>query len=61
VTDGAVSTWLVHQAAGMISAQCEVATDEALVILRNLAVDEDRSLAELANAVVERRFRFAEP
>jgi hypothetical protein len=49
---------VVHQAVGMVSVQLSIGVEEALVILRARAIVTGQQLAELAAAVVERRFRF---
>ncbi len=49
---------VVHQAAGMMSAQLEVSVAQALVRLRAYAFSHDRRLIEVAEAVVARRLRF---
>ena len=51
---------VVHQAAGMVSAQLEVGVAEALVRLRAYAFATQRPLAEVAADVVARRLRLAE-
>jgi hypothetical protein len=48
----------VHQAAGMISVQLEVAQGEALIRLRAYAFSHRRALAEVAADVVARRLRL---
>jgi GAF domain/ANTAR domain len=48
----------LHQATGMISAQLDVAMDDAFARLRARAFAEQRPLSELAAAVVARRLRF---
>lgn len=50
---------IVAQASGMVSVQAACTVDEAFVRLRERAVSMDRTLAEIATAVVERRMRFA--
>lgn len=50
----------VHQATGMVQAQLDVPTAEALLALRARAFVEGRTVAELASDVVERRLRFGE-
>jgi ANTAR domain len=49
---------VVHQAAGMVSVQLGVPVDEALVRLRAHAFRHDRSIADVARDVIERRIRF---
>jgi hypothetical protein len=48
----------LHQATGMISAQPDVAMDDAFARLRARAFADQRPLAELAADVVYRRLRF---
>jgi hypothetical protein len=55
---GADLRFVVHQAAGMVSAQLEVSVGEALVRLRAYAFANDRLLTDVANEVVARRLRF---
>ena len=50
--------YVVHQAAGMVSAQLEVTIVQALVRLRAYAFGNQRLLAEVAADVVARRLRF---
>lgn len=50
--------WVVHQAAGMVSAQLEVDVAQAMVRLRARAFADDRPLADLSRDVVDRRVRF---
>lgn len=50
--------YVVHQAAGMISAQLGVSVAQALVRLRAYAFSHQRLLAEVAADVVARRLRF---
>ena len=49
----------VHQATGMILAQLDVTADEASLLLRAHAYASGRTVAEVANDVVERRLNFA--
>jgi len=49
---------VVHQAAGMASAQLRVSVDEALLRLRAQAFANDRQVADFARDVVDRRVRF---
>jgi GAF domain-containing protein len=53
--------FVVHQAAGMVSVQLGIPVAEALVRLRARALSTGRSVSEVADAVVARRFRFADP
>ena len=50
--------FVVHQAAGMVSAQLDVTLTEALIRLRAYAFANDRPLTEVAEDVVARRLRF---
>ncbi len=52
---------VVHQAAGMVSVQLDVAVTEALVRLRAHAFATEQSLNDVATAVVSRQLRFAPP
>jgi hypothetical protein len=49
---------IVHQAAGMVSAQISVSVDDSLVLIRAYAFAEDQPITEVAAAVVERKLRF---
>ena len=51
--------YVLHQAAGMVSAQLEVSVGEALVRLRAHSFGVERSLAAVAADVVGRRLRLA--
>jgi len=55
---GADFRYVVHQAAGMVSAQLEVSITEALIRLRAHAFVSERPLTEVAEAVVDRTLRF---
>lgn len=55
---GADFQCVVHQAAGMVSAQLDVTVGQALIRLRAHAFGNDRRLAEVAEDVVSRRLRF---
>ncbi len=55
---GADFHFVVHQAAGMVSAQLDVSVVEALVRLRAHAFANDRPLVDVASDVVARRLRF---
>lgn len=55
---GADFHFVVHNAAGMISAQLGIGIAEALVRLRAHAFGQDRLVSEVARDVVERRIRF---
>jgi hypothetical protein len=50
--------YVVHQASGMVAAQLEVSVGQALIRLRAHVFGNDRSLTEVARAVVERQLRF---
>ncbi len=50
--------YVVHQAAGMVSAQLEVSVAQALLRLRAYAFGNERLLTEVAAEVVDRRLRF---
>lgn len=52
--------YVVHQAAGMVSAQLDVSVAQALVRLRGYAFGHQRLLSEVATDVVARHLRFAE-
>lgn len=52
--------FVVHQAAGMISAQLDVGITEAMIRLRALAFSTDRLIEAVAVDVVERRLRFTD-
>lgn len=56
---GASLQYVVHQATGMVAAQLEVNVTHALVRLRAYAFGNERSLEEVARAVVNRELRFA--
>jgi AmiR/NasT family two-component response regulator len=49
----------VHQATGMVLAQLDITAEEAALLLRAHAFSSGRSVAEVANDVVERRLNFA--
>jgi GAF domain-containing protein len=50
--------YVVHQASGLVAAQLEVSVGQALIRLRAYAFGNDRSLAQVAQAVVGRTLRF---
>jgi hypothetical protein len=50
----------IHQAAGMVSVQLDVTTDEALARMRAHAFVHDRLLIDVARDVVARRLMFTE-
>lgn len=51
--------YVVHQAAGMVSAQLDMSVAQALVRLRAHAFGNQRPIADVAGDVVARRLRFA--
>ena len=51
---------VIHQATGMIAAQLDETTSNALARLRGAAFASGRSMYDIAHDVVERRFRFDE-
>jgi len=51
---------VVHQAAGMMSAQLEVSVAQALIRLRAYAFSHERRLVDVARSVVDLRLRFTE-
>jgi hypothetical protein len=58
---GADFRYVVHQAAGMVSAQLDIDIGEALVRLRSYAFGNDCSVTDVAEEVVNRRLRFHRP
>lgn len=50
--------YVVHQAAGMVSAQLEISVVQALVRLRGYAFADQRPLANVAADIVDRRLRL---
>ncbi len=50
--------YVVHQAAGMVAAQLDIGVGQALIRLRAHSFGTERPLNDLAQDVVERRFRF---
>jgi hypothetical protein len=50
--------YVVHQASGMVAAQLGVSVAQALIRLRAHAFGNDRTLADVARDVVDRRLRF---
>ena len=58
--EGSIDYADVHQAAGMVSVQLDVAVGEALVRLRARAFADGVSVHESAVAVIERRLRFSQ-
>lgn len=61
IEDGSDFQYVVHQAAGMVAAQLDVSVGQALLRLRAHAFGNERPLAEVARAVVDRTLRFVEP
>jgi transcriptional regulator with GAF, ATPase, and Fis domain len=57
-TPGSYHRREVHQATGMVLAQLNISADEAALLLRAHAFSSGRSVAEIANDVVERRLTF---
>jgi len=55
---GADFRYVVHQAAGMVSAQLEVTVAEALTRLQAYAFANDLLISDVADEVVSRRLRF---
>jgi hypothetical protein len=55
---GADFQYVVHQASGMVAAQLDVSVGHALIRLRAYAFGNDRSLTDVARAVVARTLRF---
>jgi GAF domain-containing protein len=49
----------IHQATGMVSVQAGVSIQQALLLLRARAFSSERSLADVATDVVQRRLRFS--
>jgi len=58
--DGANFHFIVHQAAGILSAQLEIGVTEALVRLRSRAFLLDTEIDQLAESVVAGRLRFSD-
>lgn len=58
---GANFQYVVHQAAGMVSAQLEVSVGQAIIRLRAYAFGNERPLADAARDVVARTLRFDAP
>ena len=50
--------YVVHQASGMVAAQLEVSVGQALIRMRAHAFGNDRTLTDVARAVVDRQLRF---
>lgn len=58
---GADFQYVVHQAAGMVTAQLDTSVAQALIRLRAYAFGNDRPLTEVADDVVARKLRFEAP
>lgn len=50
--------YVVHQASGMVAAQLDVSVGQALIRMRAHAFGNDRTLTDVARAVVDRQLRF---
>jgi len=57
--DGAHNRREVHQATGMVLAQLGISAEDAALLLRAHAFASGRTVAEIANDIVERRLDFA--
>ncbi|MET1020320.1 MAG: GAF and ANTAR domain-containing protein [Microterricola sp.] len=57
-TPGSNNRREVHQATGMVLAQLNISADDAALLLRAHAFSSGRTVAEVANDVVERRLTF---
>lgn len=55
---GADFHFAVHNAAGMVSVQAGISLTEALILLRAFAFSHGRPLADVAQAVIDRRLRL---
>jgi hypothetical protein len=53
-------SWVIHQAAGMVSVQLDVEVTNALQRLRDEASARRRTVGDLAEAVVSRQFTFVD-
>jgi hypothetical protein len=49
---------IVHQATGMVLAQLDISADDAQLVLRGHSFAASRSVAEVANDIVDRRLSF---
>jgi hypothetical protein len=58
-TPGAQNRREVHQATGMVLAQLNISAGDAALLLRAHAFSRGRSVAEVANDVIERRLDFS--
>lgn len=58
-TPGAHNRREVHQATGMVLAQLNISADDAALLLRAHAFSSGRTVAEVANDVIERRIDFS--
>ncbi|HYJ51365.1 MAG TPA: ANTAR domain-containing protein [Microbacterium sp.] len=50
----------MHQATGMVIAQMRIPADDALLVIRAHAFASDRSVAQIASDIVERRMDFSD-
>jgi hypothetical protein len=50
--------YVVHQASGMVAAQLDASVGQALIRMRAHAFGNDRTLTDVARAVVDRKLRF---
>jgi hypothetical protein len=50
---------IIHQATGMVLAQLTISADDAALLIRGHAFATGRSMAEVANDIVERQLSFA--
>jgi GAF domain-containing protein len=53
--------YVVHQASGMVAAQLDTSVGQALIRMRAHAFGNDKTLTDVARAVVARRLRFDAP
>ena len=58
-SDLAAADRRIAQASGMVSVQAECTVEEALVRIEECAQSMSQSVRQVADAVVERRLRFA--
>jgi hypothetical protein len=56
---GADFHYVVHNAAGMVAVQAEISVTEALIRLRAFAFSNDRTVADVAEAIVSRKLRMS--
>lgn len=59
--DGSNLQYVVHQAAGMVSAQLDISIAQSLVRLRAYAFGHQRLVGDVAASVVARGLRFDDP